>query len=50
MKTHLDSNPMQGDEKIAIVCHSYIMATMTAEGLDENDKIGFKGYTWPSNC
>ena len=50
MRRYLDSNPMQGDEKIAIVCHSFIMAAMTAEGLDKNEKYGFKGFIWPQNC
>ena len=50
MKENLRMNPLEGDEKYGIVCHSMICATLTAKGLDENDKMGFKGYTWLKNC
>lgn len=50
MREYLEANPVEGDQKIAIVSHSMIMATMTAEGLDENDIRGFKNYIWPQNC
>ena len=50
MKEYERMNPLTGDEKFGIVCHSQLIATMTAEGLDENDSKGFKGYTWAENC
>jgi len=50
MKENLRTNPLEGDEKFAIVCHSMIIATLTAEGLDESDKMGFKNYKWLMNC
>lgn len=50
MRENLRANPLQGDEKYGIVCHSMIIATLTAKGLDENDKMGFKDYKWLQNC
>lgn len=50
MKENLRMNPLEGDEKYAIVCHSMIIATLTAEGLDESDKMGYKNYKWLHNC
>jgi len=50
MKQNLQSNPVEGDEKIAIVCHSHIIAAMTADGVDLADKRGYTGYTWTDNC
>jgi hypothetical protein len=50
MRENLRQNPLENDEKYAIVCHSMIIATLTAEGLDENDKMGFKNYKWLMNC
>jgi len=47
MREYLRAHPMEGDEKIAITCHSMLIATMTAEGPDENDSKGLKGYIWP---
>jgi hypothetical protein len=50
MKENLRSNPLEGQQKYAIVCHSMIIACLTADGIDESDKTGFKGYTWCENC
>ena len=46
----LRANPLQGEQKHAIVCHSMIMATLTSAGADPADKYGLKDYTWPANC
>jgi len=46
MKEYLRMNPLTGQEKYGIVCHSMLMATMTCEGLNPNDKFGLLNYTW----
>lgn len=50
LKEHLRCNPLQGDQKYGVVCHSMIIATMTSEGPDPSDKRGLKNYTWTANC
>ena len=50
MREYVRMNPLAGGQKNAIVCHSMLIATMTAEGLDENDKMGYKNYVWTANC
>ena len=50
MREYLRVNPLKDDEKYAVSTHSMFIATMTAEGLDENDKMGFKNYVWTQNC
>ena len=50
MKENLRINQLKGDEKYGIVCHSMIIATLTAKGIDETDKMGFKDYIWLQNC
>jgi len=50
IREYLRVNPLQGDEKLCVVTHSQFIATLTAEGLDESDSKGFKGYTWADNC
>ena len=37
LKEHLRCNPLEGDQKYAVVCHSMIIATMTSEGADPSD-------------
>lgn len=48
LKEHLRANPVSEDEKIAVVCHSQIIAGMTASGVD--DKGQFKDFVWTQNC
>jgi len=50
LKTNLTSNPVQGDEKIAIVCHSHLIAALTSDGPDYSERRGFTGYYWTQNC
>jgi len=40
-------NPCNEDEKIAVVCHSMLIASMTCKGLDPTDTFkGLKDYVW----
>lgn len=50
MREYQRMNKLEGDEKFGVVCHSMFIATLTAEGLDESDKMGFKNYVWCQNC
>ena len=50
MRQHLRTSPLQGSQKHAVVTHSMLMAAMTAEGTDDTDDKGLKGYTWAANC
>jgi hypothetical protein len=52
MKQVVAANPVSTDEKFAVICHSKIIAALTAEGLDPNDPrgIGFKNYSFLDNC
>ena len=43
-------NPLQDQEKYAVVCHSMIIAALTASGLDPNHPKGLANCTWLSNC
>lgn len=43
-------NPLQDGQKYGIVCHSMMIATLTAKGLDKTNERGFYGYTWCDNC
>jgi len=35
MKENLKANPLEGQEKYALVCHSTIIAALTSEGLED---------------
>lgn len=48
LKEYLRANPVNADEKIAVVCHSKIIAGMTAKGVDSDGKL--KDFFWPENC
>ena len=50
LRKQLELDPVEGDQKYGVVCHSMIMAALTAEGLDDSDRTGFKDYIWPENC
>lgn len=50
LKKNLTSNPVKGDEKIAIVCHSHLIAAITSDGPDASERRGFTGYYWTQNC
>jgi hypothetical protein len=56
MKEYLAKNPVKEDEKIAVVCHSRLIASMTASGVGPNDIDHAKGeavlqdFYFPSNC
>ena len=38
MKEYLVKSPVESDEKIAIVCHSKLIASMTASGVGINEQ------------
>ena len=46
LKSNLVSNPVHGDEKIAIVCHSHLIAAITSDGPDYAERRGFSGFYW----
>ena len=52
MKQVVAANPVTADEKFCVVCHSKIIAALTAEGLDPDDVrgIGFLNYKFLDNC
>ena len=50
LKEYLRCNPLNGQQKYGVVCHSMIIATLTSSGLDPNDKKGLKDYVWMQNC
>jgi hypothetical protein len=42
-------NPLEGQQKYAVVCHSMIIAALTADGVTEEPKegpSGLKNHTW----
>ena len=49
-------NPVQGNERIAVVGHSTLMAALTATGVGPNDVDHAKGddvlqgFYWSDNC
>jgi hypothetical protein len=47
MKEYLNKNTVKNDEKIAMVCHSKLIAAVTATGV-ANEKL--EGYYWMNNC
>ena len=49
-REYLRMYPLQEGYRHAIVCHSQIMATLTASGEDANDVKGLKDYVWTKNC
>jgi hypothetical protein len=49
MKENLRMNPLEGQQKYAMVCHSMFVASMTSDGLTEEHAEGSKGlknHTW----
>ena len=54
MKEYLEKNPIQGDERIAVVCHSRVIAAMTATGVGPDPENAAKdklqGFYWMNNC
>lgn len=50
MRVYLKQTPLSGETKHGVVCHSQIIATLTADELDPSDERGFKNYTWLKNC
>ena len=50
MKEYLRTNPLEGQQKYGIVCHSVIIGAMTAEGMDKDGHYGFKNPTVALNC
>jgi len=50
MKEFLRSNPLEGQQKYGIVSHSFIIACLTADGLNKEDPLGLSNYTWLENC
>ena len=44
MIDNLEKNPLQDDEKYAVVSHKYTIAHLTATAIDKNDKVGVSGY------
>jgi hypothetical protein len=50
LKEYLHSNPVDeaSQEKIAVVAHSKLIATLTCEGLDDDQKL--KNFDWFNNC
>jgi hypothetical protein len=43
-------NPLEDQEKYGVVCHSMIIAALTASGHDPTHPKGLANYTWLSNC
>lgn len=50
LKEHLRCNPLPEGKKIAVVCHSTLIAALTSKGLDPSTEKGLKDYTWTANC
>jgi hypothetical protein len=56
MKEFLDKNPVSDDERIAVVCHSMLIASLTASGVEPSteswDWCGekLKDFYWMNNC
>ena len=49
MRENLRMNPLEGQQKYAIVCHSMLIAALTSDGLTEEPSEGSKGLknlTW----
>jgi hypothetical protein len=50
LKTYIDQYPLIDDQKYGVVCHSMIIATLTATGLNPKSSTGMAGFTWCENC
>lgn len=52
MKENLKANPLEGQEKYALVCHSTIIAAITSEGLEDpkNPESSLVNPTLMLNC
>ena len=44
-------NPLEGDEKVAVVCHSTLIAAVTAGGFEGTGaQAELKDYVWTANA
>jgi hypothetical protein len=52
MKENLKANPLKGQEKYALVCHSTIIAALTSDGLEDpqNPESKLVNPTMMLNC
>lgn len=52
MKENLKANPLKGQEKYALVCHSTIIAALTSDGLEDptNQESKLVNPTMMLNC
>ena len=50
MRMIIKQNPLKKDQKFAVVCHSMIIAALTAKALDSKTNTGFGEHTWLQNC
>ena len=51
MKTYLEMHPLPEGEKLAIVCHSKFICSLTATHVEEQDGIpAMQNFTWLTNC
>ena len=49
MREYISANPLEGQEKYAVISHSRIIATLTATGYREEDD-SLVDYVWFKNC
>ena len=51
LRDFLASHPLEGDEKIAVVCHSKFIAAITADGFEgEGASSKLTNYVWTQNA
>lgn len=52
MRENLAAEPLEDGQKYGVVCHSMLIANLTASELDPDPSNfkGVKGYTWAENC
>ena len=51
LKKFLEENPLQGDEKIAVVCHSKLIAATTADGFEGEGALSkLTNFVWTKNA
>lgn len=51
IKAHLDAQPLPEGEKLAIVCHSKFICSLTASHVTvQDDSPQMSGFIWTNNC
>ena len=52
LREFLAAHPVEGDEKIPVVCHSQLIASVTADGIEDEGtpQERFTNFIWTANA